>query len=400
MSLRSISALRSLGCQKGSVASGLASRRWHRNFSSTASNAVRAIFTETDNAELNSILKNIQDKIILPAHLPEKQRRIVFDPKKRSFLEQNPIVIEVEGLEHKFSPIDRFKDIVDSKILFNKALHNMHSADDWANLSTLLAGFKKAGIKLRPDDWGKIVRKAGTTGHVFPIIECAKQSDKTGLFLNNAEVVARLLAFVNDKISNSPGEVAEVKQAVKWVDMVLELLQRPEHAVKGQTRERLHYLRLVRGMVLLARASFVNTGEASKQDLDSLRYEVTLLKALWEDAVDKDLYEVAEFSRLNPTLERKARQDGQEVPRALNGSAFVQVLAQNIKGIETAQQVLGQEATEGLSPILKALASYLHDFASTSKFRTEVWADEYEKALGRKPDWPAVVEQAVADAEA
>ncbi|KAG6011189.1 hypothetical protein E4U54_008227 [Claviceps lovelessii] len=397
MSTRAMfSALRSLGCRRGAVLSGFAFRS-HRTFSSTASNAVRAVFTETDNAELNSILQSIQNTIILPAHLPEKQREIVFDPKKRSFLEQNPIVIELDGLEHKFSPIDRFKGIDNSKKALAKALNNMHSADDWANLSTLLAGFKKARIKLKPTHWGKIVRLAGIRGHVYAIIECAKQSDKTGLFLKNPEVVLRVLAFVNDKISNSSGAAAESKQALTWVEMVLDLLQRPEHAMPAQqTRERLHYSPLVRGLVLYARASAANTGKAGERELDLLRDDVTLLTSLWQDAVGKDLVEVAEFAKLNPTLERNANPNGNHAPRALNGSAYIQVLAQNIKGVELAQQVLGQEAAEGLSPILKTLESHLQDFATTSEQRTDEWAKEYEKVMGKKPDWPAVGNKTVA----
>ncbi|KAG6007806.1 hypothetical protein E4U21_005526 [Claviceps maximensis] len=399
MSLGSISsALRSLGCQRGSVASGF-SVRWHRNFGSTAFNAVRAVFTETDNAELNSILQRIQNNIILPAHLPEKQRKIVFDPKKRSFLEQNPIVIELDGLEHKFSPIDRFKGVENSKKALANAVHNMRSAEDWANLSTLLAGYKKAGIKLKTNHLGKIVRVAGTRGRIYAVIECAKQSDKTGFVLNNREIVVRMFAYINDKISSSSGALAESRQALKWAEMVLDLLQRSEDAVPAQkTRYRFHHSRLVRGMVLFARASAVNTRTAAERDLGSLRDEVTLLTSLWEDAVGKDLAEIPEFVKLNPTIERNANQSGKRIPRALNGNAYIQILAQNIKGIEVAQQVLGQDATEGLSPILETLKSHLHEFAINSEQRKETWAEEYEKVMGTKPEWPAVPIKTVVDA--
>ncbi|KAG6038933.1 hypothetical protein E4U41_003500 [Claviceps citrina] len=390
MSTRSMSSvLRSLGCRGGSSSSRFILTS-HRHFSITASNAVRAIFSETENAELNKILHRIQETIILPAHLPEKQRQIVFDPKKRSFLEQNPIVIEVDGLEHKFSSIDRFKGVENSKTALSKALYNMHNADDWANLGTLLAGYKKAGIRLKPNNYGKIVRLAGTRGHIYTVIECAKQADKTGLYLNTPEVVVRVLAYVNDKISNSSGAAIETKQALKWAEIVLDLLQRPEHATTAEkTRERLHFSRLVRGMVLFARASVVKSGTRAERDMDLLRDEVALLTSVWEDAVDKDLLEIAEFAKLNPTVERNADGKGNRGPHALNGSSYVQVLAQNIKGVKIAQQILGQEA-EGLSPILKTLESHLLDFAIKSEARVEAWATEYEKVMGEKPDWPPV----------
>ncbi|KAK9436054.1 hypothetical protein VB005_10859 [Metarhizium brunneum] len=385
------SALRSLRHQAGPSRLDKISRR---QFSSTAPNAVRAIFSETDNTELNNILNSIQEKIILPAHLPEKQRKIVFDPKKRSHLEQNPIIIEVDGLEHKFSSIDRFKGIENSKKALSKALDNMHSAEDWANLATLLAGYKKAGIKLKANHWGKIVRVAGTKGHIFAVIECAKQSDKTGFVFRTPEMVVRVLAFVNDKITESAWDASETKQALKWAEAVLDLLQRPEHAVSSQrTRERLHFSRLVRGMTVFARASAVKVGQAAERDINLLRDEVALLSSLWEDAVNKDLFEVPEFANLNPLVERNASDNGNHIPEALNGSAYIQVLTQNIRGIELAQEALGGDA-ESMSPILNSLKSHLQDFAAKSETRTEVWAEEYEKVMGSKPNWPAVAAQA------
>ncbi|QLI65463.1 uncharacterized protein G6M90_00g014920 [Metarhizium brunneum] len=381
------SALRSLRHQAGPSRLDRISRR---QFSSTAPNAVRAIFSETDNTELNNTLNSIQEKIILPAHLPEKQRKMVFDPKKRSHLEQNPIIIEVDGLEHKFSSIDRFKGIENSKKALSKALDNMHSAEDWANLATLLAGYKKAGIKLKANHWGKIVRVAGTKGHIFAVIECAKQSDKTGFVFRTPEMVVRVLAFVNDKITESAWDASETKQALKWAEAVLDLLQRPEHAVSSQrTRERLHFSRLVRGMTVFARASAVKVGQAAERDINLLRDEVALLSSLWEDAVNKDLSEVPEFANLNPLVERNASDNGNHIPEALNGSAYIQVLTQNIRGIELAQEVLGGDA-ESLSPILNSLKSHLQDFAAKSETRTEAWAEEYEKVMGSKPNWPAV----------
>ncbi|QUC18618.1 uncharacterized protein UV8b_02859 [Ustilaginoidea virens] len=369
-----------------------------RPFSSTTSRSVRAVFSETENDELRNVLKMIQEKIILPAYLPEKQRRIVFDPKKRSYLEQNPIIIEVDGLEHKFSSIDRFKDVENSKKALSRALEHMHTPEDWTNLGPLLAGYRRAGIRLKAKHLGKIVRVAGTRGQIFAVIECAKQSDKTGFTLKNPEVVARVFAFINDKISKAARETPdgpETKQALTWTEMVLDLLQRPEHTVDdAQTRQRLHFSPLVRGMTLFARASAARLGAASERDLNLLRDEVALLVSLWGDAANKDLLEVAEIAKLTPAAERDAAQKSNYIPRALNVSSYVQVLAQNIKGIEIAQEILGDEA-QGLSAISTALTSHLRDFAGGIRTKSDMWVDEYEKVMGAKPSWLAVGDEAV-----
>ncbi|UNI14223.1 hypothetical protein JDV02_000874 [Purpureocillium takamizusanense] len=380
------SALRSLGRRRGTVSALVPCQS--RQFSASRAHGVRAVFGETDNSDLNEVLRTIQEKIILPAYLPNKQRKLVFDPKMRSYLQQNPVVIEVEGLEHKFSSIDRFKGIENSKVILAKALENMHTGEDWANLGTLLAGYKKAGIKLKPDHWGKVVRVAGSRGHIYVIIECAKQSDKTGLLLTNRETVVSVLAFVNGKIATNPGGVAEARQALRWAELVLDLLQRPEHMLQTvRPRDRLHFSRVVRGLVLFARSSAVkaeqDAGEAVEQDMALLREEVTLLESLWEGNAPQVLATLEDFAKLNPTPERSS---GTRVPQALSGSSYVQVLAQNIKGIQTTRDLLGDEA-KSLAPVQDALEEHLGEFVQTAPGRVKGWEDEYEKVVGKRPSW-------------
>ncbi|KAL7784593.1 hypothetical protein V8C37DRAFT_395564 [Trichoderma ceciliae] len=362
-----------------------------RQFSTSPVHGVRAVFAETENTEMNKILNTIQENIILPAYLPEKQRKLVFDPQMKSYLEQNPIIIEVEGLEHKFSSIDRFTDIENSKTILSRALKSMQSQDDWANLGTLLAGYKKAGIRLKANHWGKIVRMAGKSGNIHAVIECAKQSDETGLLFSNRETVVRVLSYINEKITSSNWDVAETMQAQKWADIVLDLVQRREHMIEDQpTRDRLHFSRVVRGMTLFSRVSAIKVkqqaGEAVEQDVVLLKDEVELLTSLWKDSTDANLEEVAEFAKLNPTLERNSSPKGVKIPTALNGSAYVKVLAQNIKAISLAREILGEEA-QGLAPAEVAVADHLRHFAQTSKSSTEGWDEEYSKIVGQAPEW-------------
>jgi hypothetical protein len=122
--------------------------------------------------------------------------------------------------------------------------------------------------------------------------------------------------------------------------------------------------------------------------MNLLKDEVALLTSLWEGAVDKDLLGIAEFASLNPLVERSTSANGNHIPQALNGSAYVQVLAQNIKAIELAQELVGDDA-KSLGPVVNALKSHLRDFAAKSDSRSSTWAEEYEKVVGSKPDWPA-----------
>ncbi|KAG5998444.1 hypothetical protein E4U52_000090 [Claviceps spartinae] len=384
-------ALRLLRFQRASCSSGFSARSFS---SSAAHNAVRPIFNKTQNEELDAVLKTIQNMIILPAYLPEKQRKLIFDPAQRAYLEKNPVIIEVSGLEHRFAPINPFRDLENSKKLYNKAIDNMRSREDWENLATLLAGFRKAGIKLKPEHWDKTVRLAATQGYVNVILECAACAEETGLFFRKPEVVARVLAFSNDKISSKPTSNAEAKKALKSVELVLDLLQRPGHAYNpGEpTHKRMHFSRLVRGMVMYARAAYVQTcQEPTAKDKELLRDDALLLTTLWKDALDKDLSQVMEFAKLNPTMVRMTEGEVRKakVPEGLNGSAYIQVVAQNIKAMKVAQEILGEEAAS-LSPIVEVLEKHLHKFAVKSERRTAVWDKAYEKVMGEKATWAEV----------
>ncbi|TQV99506.1 hypothetical protein V2A60_004977 [Cordyceps javanica] len=384
MSNRSLlSTLRVLGRVNGSLARQGTSCA--KTFSTTTPCGVRATFVETENAELNEVLKTIQEKTIFPAYLPQKQRKIVFNPKMRTFMQSNPIIIEVDGIEHRFSPIDRSKDIPNSKKSFNQAMNLMETPEEWANLGTLLAGYKKAGVKLRSQHWGKIVRRAEETGNIYAVMECAKQVEKTGLKLQTHEMVVRLLAAINDKIVS--GDQAATIQAVKWMEVTLELLHRSEQVahrdVSADTK--VHASRLARGLILFTRASAVSAkqavGEDAAAELTLLKDEVELLKTLWKGADLQNLNSLPEFAVLDPEAVQKHKN--------LNGASFIGTVAQNIKAISLARQLAPTEAQE-LHTIEAALSEYLTQYATNDKRRDASWAEVFERITGTAPSWPAV----------
>lgn len=347
----------------------------------------RAIFSESDNLDLNKTLGQIQEKIILPAFLPEKQRRLVFDPKMASRLKENPIVIEVEGLEHRFSTIDRTKDIRGSKALLAEALHNMHSKADWQNLEPLLAGMRKAGIKFHLRHWGKIIRLAGQNGQIYTVIECAKQADETGLLLNKLELAVSTLTLINEKIATSGNDAGQAAQALTWAKIVLDLLQRHPH-----DHGRLHRTRPVRGLILYTWASAIvakqQTGEAVDHDLTHLGDDVQFLSALWSGVDLGDIETLDDFKTLDVTvgLPGVALKTRKETPVGLCGSLYVRALAYNIKAMEMVQELLGQRA-EALAPVAAGLEKYADRFVRAAQTKRKGWDQEYEKITGRMPSW-------------
>ncbi|RTE78127.1 hypothetical protein BHE90_007417 [Fusarium euwallaceae] len=359
-----------------------------RQFSSSPAHGLSAIFAKTENTQLNEALGTIQEKIILPAYLPRKQRELVFNPKMRSFIQQNPVVIELDGLEHKFTTIDRFTEIPNSKKALGEVLGLMETREDWDNIGTLLAGYKKAGIRLQSYHYDKIIRKAGQSKQTYAIIECAKQSGKTGLFLTRKNHLVLLLADINNKITSPSGEANESAQALKWIELVLDLIQRPEHQQKGvKTTDRVHDSPVVRGLLLFAQASSIKAQQAAESsaevDVQALKDNAEFITTSWTRLGTDDLANSPVLKSLNPRSPHTVSTNHKD---HLSVNVYILTLAQNIKGMELAQEILG-DAAKGLTPIRDALEQHLKDFIKADSRYLERWAETYELVTGRKPEW-------------
>ncbi|KAJ4198095.1 hypothetical protein NW755_000785 [Fusarium falciforme] len=360
-----------------------------RQFSSSPSHGLSAIFSKTENTELNEALGTIQEKIILPAYLPRKQRELVFNPKMRSFIQQNPVVIELDGLEHKFTTIDRFTEIPNSKKALSDVLKLMETKEDWDNLGTLLAGYKKAGIRLHNYHYDKIIRKAGQSKQTYAIIECAKQSSKTNLRLTRKNHLVLLLTQINNKITSPSGEANESAQALKWIELVLDLIQRPEHQGQGaKPTDRVHQSPIVQGLVLFARASSIKAQQAaessSEVDVQALKDNVEFITSSWTRLGIDDLVNSPVLADLNPRSPLTKENPNTNNHLAVN--FYILALAQNIKGMELAQEILG-DAAKDLTPIRDALEQHLKNFIKADQRYLESWAETYKLATGREPQW-------------
>lgn len=351
----------------------------------SATTGVRAIYSETDNAELNSILNTIQESIILPAYLPQKQRRIVFDPKKRNYLEQNPIDIEVEGHEHRFKSIDVAKDIPAAREMLWKALAAMKTKEDWANLGTILAGFRKARVVLSTNQQAKLMRLAIQNGQIGVLLECLKQARETGLYVANKEQLLTLFQGVNRQILDAEGDVAEIKQATRSGEIILDLIQRPDNMEKmvagRDTRSFLHFSPLARGMLLHARVSLVKAKQQAEEPIDedmvTIKDDLLLLNSLWaphlRDGIP--LSEFPELKEMNPA--HTVQKANRFVPHAVSGSSYLQCLGWVIRGIKVAEELSIDEATP-LLPLVESLETHAAEVIRECGEKSAKWAEEYE----------------------
>ncbi|GJC90904.1 hypothetical protein ColTof4_13411 [Colletotrichum tofieldiae] len=207
-----------------------------RSFSQTPSRQTldpQVVFDKTTTPGLAPILEEIQSNIILPYYLPIHQRKRVFSEKLKHRLKNDPVYLEIDGLEHRFSHINE-EALPPSREVTWKALRAMQTPQDWNNFARLLSGMRNAGRHYSQTDFAKMIRIAGARGQIYTIIDAARQVRKTGLRLDNSEKANEVLHFVQMRAVESEWDKEKTEQALRWSEMVLEMLEDVNHAPDGR----------------------------------------------------------------------------------------------------------------------------------------------------------------------
>ncbi|KAI1106270.1 hypothetical protein F4804DRAFT_301353 [Jackrogersella minutella] len=208
----------------------------HRTFSSTAQRNKNMIhFTPTSSPELDDVLNLIRHQIILPAYLPTEQRIKLTKKKYEKSLQSDPITMEIDGEVIKFRYRSPFREIINTRTSLFQALTHFSTPEDFANLSPLLEGLANAKRIIRPQWYCKIIRICGDQGFINVILECARAVRRTNFKLNSSESSVSVLHYIQMKAVDSDWDPEETAQALRWAEMVLDMLQEPEHLPKVKT---------------------------------------------------------------------------------------------------------------------------------------------------------------------
>ncbi|KAL5877656.1 hypothetical protein ACKVWC_006807 [Pyricularia oryzae] len=208
-----------------------------RCFSQTPSRQGTVIrFSKTRKPELNKVLTTMRDEILLPYYIPADQRKLLVRTKNKEKLAKNPIVLEVDEKIYKFGFRDPRVDNPSPRDTMLQAINLMDTDKDFNNLNLLLEGLHSVA-KLqwqRPWDMARIVRRAGHHGQILKILEAARRVEATGMKLDNAEVVSELMYWIQERAFGLKPDAEHwsqkgTVQALKWADMVVDMLHLPEH---------------------------------------------------------------------------------------------------------------------------------------------------------------------------
>ncbi|KAI0014106.1 hypothetical protein F4779DRAFT_560742 [Xylariaceae sp. FL0662B] len=333
--------------------------RQHRTFTSTAQrNASIARFTPTSTTELDNLLDTIREKIILPSYLPIGQRKKIYSPKYEKKLQSDPIIIEIDQEIFKFRHLNPFNgDIPEARRSVMSAIQQFETPEDFANLRPLLEGVAHTGYNLDPSFYCKIVRVVGRKGHIHDLIECARGVRRTNLKLDSSEKANEVMHWVQMKAIESQWDEEETRQALRWAEMVIDMLQSDEHQPARRKDEApiQGELPLSRDpMVLLAplhlAAALVSKYEPKEEIVEQLNKHANDIVRLWPEG--KKLTEVQ-------PKELYEKEHGMGYLRDLN--KFVTLAAPLMYGLETAVKVVEPPLASQLQSRLDLLAAEVQE---------------------------------------
>ncbi|KAH1491891.1 hypothetical protein LV164_003497 [Aspergillus fumigatus] len=190
-------------------------------------------FPPTSSPELDQALKRFREELFIPFGLNTEQRRLMFRRKYAEKLEQQPVTINIGDNDEPYQlrPMDpmarppkkEFKDVV---LL-------MKTRKDWQNLAPFLGGLQMSKRPLSLANWEWTVRKAGEADAVGAILECAKQSERTGLRLDNIGIVQRIFFELHKKAQKGQFKDPAVSKALGMAKQFAALMEAPEHSRKN-----------------------------------------------------------------------------------------------------------------------------------------------------------------------
>ncbi|ROW12161.1 hypothetical protein VMCG_00304 [Cytospora schulzeri] len=339
-------------------------------------------FSKTSNKELDTILHEMQHKILLPALLPVEQRKKIFRARYKEKLEQSPIEIEIDGQRIKFRNLDwRQGEVPNARKLFYRALENMKTKEDWQKLPKLLeAIYYNANRKFEAQDWPKIVRKAGFSGNMGPIIDAAKKPERTGLKLDASEKVQEILSFTVWEAAAAGFEPWALETALKSAERILELMGQEGHGFNHKDKEYLEVVRarfpLRRDPQILATPLFLTAMLAVKHGKaeyeDKMRRYVQAIVASWPE--NRGLL------GLHP---HEAYVDGENgVEYLMEKNKFLLVAAPILKGFELAAEGLGGDLASQIKSRRDPLAQEVRNALEAQASKEGRGKQMYDKCFG------------------
>jgi hypothetical protein len=141
------------------------------------------------------------------------------------------VIATIAEEDFQLQHIDKRKDLPNVRKSLYKAMSLMKDKKDWANLPNLLAGLNTSGANMSASKVkSMILSKILAAGRQETLLECLRRGEVTGIQLKDPDFVTRVLLTMQMRAFRADWHEHETAKALKWAEMVVELMEDPKHA--------------------------------------------------------------------------------------------------------------------------------------------------------------------------
>lgn len=195
-------------------------------------------FPSTSSAELDAALNRFREELFVPFGLNVQQRKLMFRQKYHDRLDEEPVTVSIGENDEPFllRPMDPLTRPTKQEAIETISL--MKTPRDWQNLVPFLTGLRMANRILKRERWEWLIRRANNEADALGvIIECAKQSSKTGLRLDNEPVVQRLFFELHRKAQREDFQDPALSKTLGLAQEAVNLMEAPEHKPESLSQD-------------------------------------------------------------------------------------------------------------------------------------------------------------------
>ena len=187
----------------------------------------------------------------------------MFRQKYHDRLDEEPVTVSIGENDEPFllRPMDPLTRPTKQEAIQTISL--MKTPRDWQNLVPFLTGLRMANRILKRERWEWLIRRANNEADALSvIIECAKQSAKTGLRLDNEPVVQRLFFELHRKAQREDFQEPVLSKTLGLAQEAVNLMEAPEHKPKSLSQDPRRNPTVIAVMLELNTARALNAASA------------------------------------------------------------------------------------------------------------------------------------------
>lgn len=188
----------------------------------------------------------------------------MFRQKYADRLDEEPVTVNIGENDEPFllRPMDPQSRPTKQEAVQTICL--MKTSRDWQNLVPFLTGLRMSNRILTPDRWEWLIRRANDEADALGVIlECAKQSGKTGLRLDNKSVVEQLFFQLHRKAQRGDFQDPALSKALGLAQAAVNLMESLEHRASAPSQDPRRNPTVIGVMLELHTARALNAARAA-----------------------------------------------------------------------------------------------------------------------------------------